>query len=186
MRLTTCGLAAAALVLGTTTANAQRAAAAAPASPLAPRPTLVSVNPLGLMFGMLSGEVDHAMSRNSSGAIAFSLWSPDGFSYASVDAKYKFLPSENGLEGFYIGPTAGFTHVGVDASELVDCTQDCAASANALTAGVELGYTWLIGVKQNFAIGTGLGAKKLFFVGEKNGNASGTIPTIKLNVGYAF
>jgi hypothetical protein len=183
MRLTTrLVVPALALVLGASVAPAQQA----PAAPAAPRSMMISVNPLGLVFGAISAELDRSLSRTSGMALSGSYFSPSGFTYASFDAKYKFQPSGNGMAGFYIGPTAGMTHVGVDASELVDCTQDCAESANAITAGLELGYQWLIGRESNFGIGTGIGAKKLFFVGETAGGASGTLPTLKLNVGWAF
>jgi hypothetical protein len=147
------------------------------------RENLLSINPLGVVFEYFSGEFEHAVSRSTSLALSASYASPFDFTYTSVDAIGRYYPSEQGLRGFSIGPTVGYTHV-VDGQ---DCFGSCGGSntTNAFTVGMQFDYSWILGPSQHFGIELGLGAKRLFY--QKNsGGGSSALPTGRLSVGYSF
>jgi len=78
------------------------------------------------------------------------------------------------FSGFYIGGSAGVYHVSL-----------ASAAGTFFGAGPEIGYSWLLGKKDNIGVSLGIGATRLF-----GGNLSGvsfTIPNLRLlNVGVAF
>ena len=59
---------------------------------------------------------------------------------------------------------------------------------NALALGTQLDYSWLLGAKERFSVGLGLGAKRLILLGDEldDEDVSVTIPTMRLSVGLAF
>jgi hypothetical protein len=59
---------------------------------------------------------------------------------------------------------------------------------DALSVGLDLGYSWLLGRTRQFFIGTGIGAKRLFRLGDENDDDDETYgyPTIRLSIGFAF
>ena len=168
--------------------------AAAPAAARAQAPTVapahsqvISINPLSLVFGGISGEYERQASATTTFGVGATLWAPDEFTYLSAEAKYRFYPQAKSLRGFSIGGTAGFTHVSADyddfGCDFYDCGDD---TATAATIGIELGYQWLLGPAENFAVATGIGAKRLIFLGDDLRGVSGGLPTVRRSVGYAF
>lgn len=156
--------------------------------PATARTQVLSINPLTLMFGGIAGEYERQASATTTYGVGATLWAPDEFTYLSAEAKYRYYPQAKSLHGFSIGGTAGFTHVSTDyddfgCGEFYECED---ASATAATIGIELGYQWILGPSQNFAIALGVGAKRLFFLGDDLNGVSGGLPTARLSVGYAF
>lgn len=146
------------------------------------RENVVSINPLGLVFEYFSGEFEHSVSRAASLAIAGSYASPFSFTYTSFDVIGRYYPAEAGLRGFSIGPTIGYTHVKDD----FQCFGGCGStSKNALTTGIQIDYSWILGPSQHFGIELGIGAKRLYYQGNK-GQASDALPTGRISVGYSF
>lgn len=145
------------------------------------RENLLSINPLGVLFEYYSAEFEHSMSRSTSLAVAGSYFSPFDIGYSSVDGILRYYPAEQGLRGFSIGPSVGYTHVS-DNSCVFDCTTN---SSSAVTIGVQLNYSWILGPSQHFGIELGLGAKRLFYSGSE-GRGSTALPTGRLSVGYAY
>ena len=144
--------------------------------------TVISLNPLALVFGGISGEYEHSTGAATAVALSGSLWDMGDFEYASADAKFRFYPNGESLRGFAVAGTAGYTHV----KGSIFCLDSCEQEGNAVTAGVELGYQWLLGRTQSFALTVGGGAKRLFYVGDQPGDASDGIPTFRFSIGYAF
>jgi hypothetical protein len=147
------------------------------------RENLISINPLGIVFEYFSGEFEHAVSRSTSLALNASYASPFDFSYTSVDAIARYYPSEQGLRGFAIGPTVGYTPVVDNYTCYGGCTSSPAT--NAFTLGMQFDYSWILGPSQHFGIELGLGAKRLFYQ-KKSGGGSDALPTGRLSVGYSF
>jgi hypothetical protein len=147
------------------------------------RENLISINPLGIVFEYFSGEFEHAVTRSTSLALSASYASPFDFTYTSVDAIGRYYPAEQGLRGFSIGPTVGYTHV-VDNQS---CFGSCGGSptTNAFTLGIQFDYSWILGPSQHFGIELGLGAKRLFYQ-KQAGGGSDALPTARLSVGYSF
>src|SRR5437773_11469400 len=76
------------------------------------------------------------------------------------------------------GGRAGVHHVAVDVDTSIDVP-----SANLFGAGVDIGYSWLLGSKRNIGVRIGLGAERF---GTLSGAAL-TIPSLRLvNIGIAF
>lgn len=137
----------------------------------------VSVNPIGVMFGIFSAEYERVFSSNATIGVSGSYWSTgdvNPISYFSLDAKYRRYLSGTALEGFYLGGSAGVS--AFTATETVP----------ALTTGVEVGYGWLLGAEPQFTVGLGVGAKRLIPIGANTTDATLTYPTARLSVGYAF
>jgi hypothetical protein len=150
------------------------------------RLNLLSINPLGVVFEYFSGEFEHATTRATSLAIGASYTSPFDISYTSVDLIGRYYPAEQGLRGFSIGPTLGYTSVSDDYSCAPPTFDVCSTSkSNAVTAGIQLDYSWILGPSQHFGIELGLGAKRLFYQGD-HGRGSDALPTGRLSVGYSF
>jgi len=181
-------------VLGTlastclTTAGAAQAATS-PAAQV-PHTQIISTSPLGLVFGLLSVDYERRLSAVTTLGASGSYFAPDGGSYVSADARYRYYPQEQALEKFSFGGTAGFTRFAAADDfcdpEFESCGSDDAG--NALTLGLELGYAWLLGRQERFAVGVGVGAKRLFFLNDDvdTEDVLETLPTVRLSIGYAF
>lgn len=135
----------------------------------------VSANPFALMYQWFNAEYEHRAIGSSTWGASASFFSLGGDAdYRNAAAFFRYYPQGRALHGFYIGGRAGAHRVSVDRE-----------SGAFMGLGFELGYNWLLGRNQNFMIGTGAGATRLFG-GALNG-ASLTIPTVRLvNIGVAF
>ena len=76
------------------------------------------------------------------------------------------------MKGFYIGGRTGTYYL-----------NDYDDNGTFLGAGVEVGYTWLMGANKNWYLGMGAGVTRLF--GGVSGSA--VFPQVRfVNFGYAF
>jgi len=180
------------LVLGLATLSALAFGGSAGAQQAAGPRSAISINPIGLIFTVISAEFEHALAPSYSVGVSASQWSFDEgdefssaeVSYFSTDAKLRYYPSATALRGFALGGTAGFTRLG---GSFENESGEETGSANALSLGVLVDYNWLLGANNNFFVGTGIGAKRLFVTGiaEEEGLAL-AYPTLRISVGYAF
>lgn len=137
-----------------------------------PHDQVLSANPFLILFEWFNGEYERKVSPTWTVGVGGSLVSSDA-DYASLNLLARYYPQEAALSGFYFGPRLGFYHVSDD------------DSGNAFGFGLELGYSWLLGPRQNFLVSIGVGAVRLF--GGDLGDVSLTVPTLRLvNVGWAF
>jgi hypothetical protein len=146
---------------------------------------VVTVNPLGLVFGILSVEVERPRTPNSSIGVAASVYSVSSYTnYLSAEGKYRYYPQGEALHGFSIGGGGGFTAVtqSCGAWESMGCESD---TFFGLTVGLGLDYQWFMGDDDRFAVAAGIGAKRLFVSGNVF-DANLGYPTIRLGVGYAL
>lgn len=174
---------ASALVVAPAAAHAQAPAPATPTTPAAlPYRQVITVNPLGIVFGGLSGDYERRIAPARTVGVGGSYYALDGFSYSALEAKYRWYPNGTALRGFSLGAIGGFVR-GAGSDD--DCTGVCTdESATAATLGINLDYQWLLGARRNFAVATGIGAKRFF--GLDLDGASAGLPTIRLAVGWAF
>lgn len=158
----------------------------------APRQSL-SINPLGAVFGVYMGEFERSVSPHASVGVAGTYWDT-GFtdseasgelSYTTVDARLRYYPGNSRLEGFSVGGTLGYTGL---SGSLTTVDGEETGHVNTVGAGISLDYNWLLGARNQVMVGTGLGAKRLFIVGEDVDDDDLTLayPTVRLVVGYAF
>ncbi len=162
----------------------------------APSPTrVISVNPFLPLFGFFSGEFEYQFAPSVSLAVAGSRTEPFDATYTNVDAKIRLYPSQTGLRGFNLASSLGFARIRSNSLDLcaefnplssVACEQPKPFSTGSFA--VELGYQWLLGPTRVTAISVGGGAKRYLGSDSKFDGFSVTrvIPTLRLNVGYAF
>jgi hypothetical protein len=170
-------------------------APAARAQEAAERPAqVISINPFGLVVSYYYLEYERTVSPSASGAISGSYFDGDKYRYLSADGRFRLYPSERAPDGFAISATLGLSRV---TNTERDCggllIQTCPTEADfketsgtAVTTGIQLDYSWLLGAHQRFALGVGLGAKRLHYLGDRPGLAPRTQPTIRFTVGRTF
>lgn len=167
------------------------ASAAAAQAPVAPKQA-ISINPLGVVFRVYSGELERSVAPGLTLGAASSYWGAGAdfdddasgdVSYLSFDGKLRYYPGGTSLQGFSLGGSLGYTAL---SGSLTDADGRSTGRANSLSAGVALDYNWLLGDSKRFLVGTGIGAKRLFPIGVETDGLSIAYPTARLAVGYAF
>ena len=149
---------------------------------------VISINPFGFLFEWYNIEYEHAFSATAS-------WSLGGGhikigdeneeeSYTSADVRLRYYPSAEAPTKFSAGIAFGYSRVSEEDEDQGIVTKD---EFDALSIGIDLGYSWLLGRTRQFFIGTGLGAKRLFPLGEdEDDDETFGYPTVRLSIGYAF
>lgn len=154
------------------TVGATRAAAAQEPQPI-PYQQVISANPLGLLAEFFNAEYERKFSQFSTAGFGGSTFGSDGDDYVNADVFWRYYPQGRPLDGFAFGVKAGITSFDGDMYP---------------GAGFDANYSWLLGARNNFYVGVGIGAKRLF--GEPDDGEIDFlefIPTIRLvNVGFAF
>ncbi len=147
---------------------------------------IISLNPFLPLLGYFAAEYEHQVGGAASIGIAGSHIKPDDTRYTNIDVKGRLYPMESGLYGFNMGASLGLGRIRRDLQ--ADCVAPCEIP-KAFTApsfAVELGYQWMLGPSRVTVVSVGGGAKR--YLGSES-NFSGinrVVPTLRLNVGYAF
>ena len=141
---------------------------------------ILSVNPITSMFKVFNAEYERKLTPAATWGAEASILNIGGFDYRSANVLFRFYPQGAALTGFFVGGRTGVHHVAVDVDNSID-----APSANFFGAGVDVGYSWLLGPKRNIGVSVGFGAERLF--GGTLSGASLTLPSLRLlNIGVAF
>lgn len=174
--MATRALLAAALVLIAAAPSQLRAQATGPR-------TMISINPLGLPFKYVSGELEQKINTFATIGPSFSYVDISDVSYTSVEGKLRLYPNEEAFQGFSIGLAAGIARLAEDVSNVNGREH---RSATNPTIAVLADYNWLIGKTKRVLVGTGVGAKRVF--GDDNGfsEANFAYPTVRFQVGVTF
>jgi hypothetical protein len=163
------------------------------------RRAIVWTNPILFVFTWYMAEVEIRLVENHTVGVGGSFLQADTDSpgdpdyeenqYFSVNAFYRYYPTAS-FRGFFIGVQAGAAEVSHKENELdifgmpTGATTD--ESGSAFSAGVLIGYGWLLGDAQRIGVSLGIGANR-FFGGDIPEDSSATLPVIRLiNVGIAF
>ena len=144
--------------------------------PPVPHTQLVSANPFLLLAEWVNVEYERKISPTGTiGVAGMRIAFDEGDeSYKSLNGFYRYYPQGTPFRGFNIGGRLGF-HQGSDYEE----------EGHAFGFGIDIGYSWLLGAKQNFYLGIGVGATRLF--GGDLSDERVVLPSIRLlNVGFAF
>jgi hypothetical protein len=187
--------AAVALSLGAAASGAQPVPGAPPRDTTVRRGDwMISVNPLGVLAGGITGEVERKLGATRTIAAAVSYWGGyGGWSYMSADAKLRFYRRAAGstvaitnsratdFEALSYGPMVGFQRIAADACLAVGVV----CSATGLTAGATVDYGWRLGREKQFAVLVGAGLKTGFGFGELGG-ARVSYPFGRLGAGYVM
>lgn len=163
------GLAGVLLAISATMVTAQEADKATEL----PQRNLITANPFGYVFEWYNVEYERAMSPRTTLGFTGSTASPGNDRLAAGNAIFRFYPQGKAFSGFYLGGRTGAYYI--------DSLDD---NGVFFGAGLEIGYTWLMGSRKNWYLGLGAGVTRIFG-GELDG--SGVIPQVRLvNFGYAF
>lgn len=149
---------------------------------------LILIDPILIPFNIYNGEYEHVLSRSATLGLSgtyygdYGVNGDNGFGYYTAEVKGRYYPQEHAPDGFSLAGTVGVTRV---SGGFFDYSNGYRRSASTYpTIGVELDYNWLLGPTRRFAIGTGIGAKRL--LGSHNNGTSGGLPTARVAVGVAF
>jgi hypothetical protein len=129
---------------------------------------MVGLNPLGIPFDVFSIEVEGAIT---SGITVGATGSYNAFGgdigpggrdprFGSGDVKVRYYPNEVPFRGFAVGLALGVTNFSSrpeaeDGSGLLERQK-----ISAPTISIEADYNYLLGARQRFVVGTGVGAKR--------------------------
>ena len=149
---------------------------------------VLSINPFGFLFEWYNLEYEHAFGSTASWSVGVGHLNfgddddDDETSYTSADIKLRYYPSAEAPTKFSAGIAFGYSRVSDEDPGVLG--QD---DFDALSIGIDLGYSWLLGRTRQFFIGTGIGAKRLFPIGDdSDDDETFGYPTVRLSIGYAF
>ena len=151
---------------------------------------VASINPFGFVFAWYSAEYEHAFNATASWAVSagyIGIGDEDNEKdFTSAELKFRYYPAAVAPSRFSVGITTGYAGVtDEDVPEGGGPVEE--KEYDALSLGFELGYSWLMGRTRQFYIGTSIGAKRLFLLGDNDEeNETFGYPTIRLGIGYAF
>jgi hypothetical protein len=173
------GVLAVSLALGS--AAAGRPAAAQSPTAVGYR-NVFSINPLGIPFEYIAIEYERMVSPMTSLGFTGSYFGAEWLdgSYATGEAKLRFYPNEEGPKGFSLGLAAGITRVSEDVFDADDRVE------TRPTAAVLIDYNWILGKSKRIVVGTGLGAKRIFGVGDDFNDLAVAYPTARFLVGIRY
>jgi hypothetical protein len=148
----------------------------------------IAFNPILLPWGIFSADYERALSP----AITLGV----GGTYAAVrdedkigwmDVKALYYPNETALEGFGVGLTAGFVsaHSREDADFFLGQPEYRRQDSGA-TLGVVADYNWLVGKRERFLIGLGIGAKRVLKDVQGGSALNQVYPSGRFSIGLAF
>ena len=151
---------------------------------------VLSINPFGFLFEWYNAEFEHAFSSTATWSVGVGHLNfgddddDDETSYTSADMKLRYYPSAEAPTKFSAGIAFGYSRV---TDEDAGPSGVIEKKFDALSVGIDLGYSWLLGRTRQFFIGTGIGAKRLFPIGDDNDDdETFGYPTLRLSIGYAF
>jgi hypothetical protein len=175
------------------------ASAQEPGAPIFPIPyrAIVALNPLGIPFEVGSVEVEGVVAPGISlgGAASYSALGDDEGEgegdprFTSGDVKVRYYPGEVALRGFSVGLGLGVTrysevrNVGTGPTPVPQ-----REAVTAPTISVLADYNFLLGARQRFVVGTGIGAKRLLASEEdrERADAPRAYAFVRFVLGIAF
>jgi hypothetical protein len=160
---------------------------------------MIGLNPLGIPFDVFSIEVEGVVAPGVTIGAAGSYNAfggdvgPGGRDprFGSGDVKVRYYPSEIPFRGFAVGLGVGVTNYSsrVDVSSpLPGGPTDERVSISAPTISIETDYNYLLGARQRFLVGTGVGAKR-YLASEsarERANAARAWAYVRFVLGMAF
>lgn len=156
-------------------------------TPVAHKQTL-STAPISDILGFFNIEyqrkVSEGLTLGASAGIFDEDFDPGGDDHMSnVMGFARYYPQGAALTGFFLGARAGVFRDTVYVFDDVRFeTHRETRTRGAI--GLDVGYDWLIGRKQNVLIGLGAGAVRL--LGDSEYYGLDAYPTARVNVGFAF
>ncbi|MDB4908655.1 MAG: hypothetical protein JWO05_3439 [Gemmatimonadetes bacterium] len=158
-------------------------------APTQPYASELSIDPFGIPFGYLDVEGNTSVGGGATIGLAFSHYSPASSDdpFTNVDFKLRYFPNELPFKGFSVGLTGGWTKQRGDEYN-GNFTTSTKTSVSSPTLGVIVDYDWLLGARKRFAVGLGIGAKRLFAskVERDRIRLDAAAGIFRFQLGYAF
>ena len=166
------------------------------AAPL-PYRAIVGFNPLGIPFDIIAFEAEGVIlpGVTIAGGVSYVSVSDDEGEgtghprFASGDVKVRYYPAEVALRGFSVGLGLGVTQYSEIRNSGTDITPVLGReSLTAPTISVLADYNFLIGARERFVVGTGIGAKRILAAEEdrERVDAPRAYPFVRFVLGIAF
>jgi hypothetical protein len=135
---------------------------------------VISASPILWMFKWFNADYERRINSTTTWGVSGSYLPLGDFDYGRASVLVRYYPQRAALTGFYLGGQSG-----------VFRTSEGKKHEVVYGAGMDLGYAWLLGSRQNVGVSVGFGVTRLFG-GDLDG-ASIAIPNVRLlNVGIAF
>jgi len=154
-----------------------------PAATAESRSRAFTINPLGIPFEVVSVEFEGALHDAFTLAGNFSYFSPDEYTRSSVEVKGRLYPNEQAPRAFSVG--LGLGAVNTRENLEVDGTLVKQDKTHP-SIGVYVDYNWLLGKRNRFFVGTGLGAKRILGESDDFDEAPFVYGTARFLIGVAF
>ena len=179
------------LTLCSTAAAAQTNAT----KPPVPHRQVLSTDPLGMMFNWFSADYERKVGAATTLGVSASHVGELDYTNAALVARW--YPQRAALDGFYLGARAAA--VGIETYDYDNQYVPQPVDPNRRTyptytkrvhvmpgVGIDIGYNWLLGPKQNLSVGLGFGVTRLLGTRDRFDDVM-AVPNMKLvNIGFAF
>jgi hypothetical protein len=149
---------------------------------LADRRQALSFNPLGIPFGYFAGEYEARATDAFTIGGSLSYYDISDDQYFSAEVKARLYPAERALQGLSVGLAGGITRL--DGTCSGASVTDCSETGPSISVIVD--YNWLLGRTNRFFLGTGVGAKRIFGIGNDYDDLNEAYPTVRFQMGVAF
>ena len=166
--------------------------------PPVPQHQIVSTNPFGLLFNWFNAEYERKIGPATTLAVSGSHFADLDLTNAALVLRW--YPQRAALDGFFLGARA--VALGVATYDYEYPTSPAKANPSDPSrrpypishrrtrfhpgAGLEVGYNWLLGPRQNVSIGLGFGLTRIL-PGDHGDDYPPVVPSPRLiNIGIAF
>jgi hypothetical protein len=165
--------------------------------PPVPHHQVLSANPFGFLFNWYNAEYERKIAPAAT--ISVSASHVDGLELSDLALALRWYPQQAALDGFYLGGRAGAYRFETTEYEYPVQTRPIEPGRPPYTTyptyrrrmrvhpavGIEVGYNWLLGPKQNVSVGLGFGLTRI--LSSSNGyDYLPIVPAPRLNIGFAF
>lgn len=158
-----------------------------PAPPPAQLPWIqaVSVNPVGIPFGVFSAEYEVALAATGVTAGVGGTVTANSFAFDRDDrwisGRVMYYPGEVALRGFAVGVTLGAHRAEREEDETDQRARDAGA-----TLGILGTYNYLVGRQQRLVLGAGLGFRRVLKTVRDDSPLRQAYPDGRVVLGFAF
>ena len=179
-----------------TMCSAQALAQTNATKPPVPHKQVLSTDPLSALFNAFN--VDYERKVAPATTFGVSAAHVDSLDYSNVALLARWYPQRAALDGFFIGARAGAYRLETYEYEYTTVTDPNGRTYSTYPSaprkrqhivpgvGIDLGYNWLLGPKQNFSVGLGFGVTRLLGNGDEFDFMT-AVPNMKLvSIGFAF
>ncbi len=179
-----------------TMCSAQALAQTNATKPPVPHKQILTIDPLGVLYNSFNADYERKVAPATT--VGVSAGHFDSLDYSNVALLARWYPQRAALDGFYIGARAGAYRLETYEYEYTTVTDPNGRTYSTYPSaprkvqhimpgvGIDLGYNWLLGPKQNFSVGLGFGVTRLLGNGDEF-DFTMAVPNMKLvSIGFAF